>query len=288
MGIYQLWGTANGLYRYNLKAKTIEPVLKNVPVLSLFAGTQQIIWVGTDAQGIWQLSPSREKFHTYSSENTPSFGNSAVRTFFEDHNHSLWVGTKGDGIYTFNRKDDKLELNPKQHFTMDNGLLNNSVFTIVQGQDNEYWIGTDGQGINYFDTVNKKIYTLSAGENILKKINLSSVYSILPTEKNSLWVGTSGYGMYKLEIDRSTRPYKIKKYTQYIYRNDHGSSLSNNIVYSIIKDDATHLWIATRGGGLNRFNILTEQFQNYRYSPTSTDFISSDDILCLFKDNGSL
>jgi len=289
MGIYQLWGTANGLYRYNLKPKTIEPVLKNVPVLSLFAGTQQIIWVGTDAQGIWQLSPSREKFHTYSSENTPSFGNSAVRTFFEDHNHSLWVGTKGDGIYTFNRKDDKLELNPKQHFTMDNGLLNNSVFTIVQGQDNEYWIGTDGQGINYFDTVNKKIYTLSAGENILKKINLSSVYSILPTEKNCLWVGTSGYGMYKLEIDRSTCPYSIKKYTQYIYRNDRANSLSNNIVYSIIKDDATHLWIATRGGGLNRFNILTEQFQNYRYSPTSTDFISSDDILCLFKDTrGSL
>ena len=289
MGAYQLWGTATGLYRYNVKTKTIEPVLKNVPVLSLFAGTQQIIWVGTDARGIWQLSPSREKFHTYSSDNSPSLGNSAVRTFFEDRNHTLWVGTKGDGIYTFYGKEDNLESNPKKHFTTDNGLLNNSVFTIVQGQENEYWIGTDGQGINYYDTVNKKIYTLSAGMNILKNLNLSSVYSILPTEKNILWVGTSGYGMYKLEIDRTTRPYSIKKYTQYIYRNDNATSLSNNIVYSIIKDDATHLWIATRGGGLNRFNILSGQFQNFRYSSASTGFISSDDILCLYKDtHGSL
>src|ERR1035437_2211125 len=50
MDSYQLWGTATGLYRYDLKANTIEQVLPNVSVLSLAAGTQQIIWVGTDTQ----------------------------------------------------------------------------------------------------------------------------------------------------------------------------------------------------------------------------------------------
>ena len=284
MGSYQLWGTANGLYRYDLKTKVIEPLLPNVSILSLFRGTQKIIWVGTDTQGIWQLSPSREKFHTFSSDNIPSFGNSSVRTFFEDRNHILWVGTKGSGIYTFTRKEDKPETTIKQHFTTANGLLNNSVFTIVEGQGNEYWIGTDGQGINYYDILTKRILTLSVNESLLREINLSSVYSILPTDKNTLWVGTSGYGMYRLEIDRSTNPYSIKNYTQYIYKSGRSTSLSNNIVYSIIQDDATHLWIATRGGGLNRFNRLTGQFQNYRYSSAGAGFISSDDILCLYKD----
>ena len=285
MDTYQLWGTSNGLYLYDLKTKNLETELSNVSVLSLFAGTQQIIWVGTDSQGIIQLSPSREKFHTYSSDNIPSFGSSAVRTFFEDSNRTLWVGTKGNGIYTFNRKDDKPETNFKLHLTTANGLLNNSVYTIVEGQEkNEYWIGTDGQGINYYDTRAKRIFTLAVTESMRKMINLSSVYSILPTDKNILWVGTSGYGMYKLEIDRSTSPYSIKNYAQYIYKNDHSASLSNNIVYSIIRDDDTHLWIATRGGGLNRFNRLTGQFQNFRYSSRGDDFISSDDILCLYKD----
>ena len=285
MDTYQLWGTANGLYLYDLKTKSVEMILPNVSVLSLCAGTQQIIWVGTDAQGIFQLSPSREKFHTYSADNVPAFGNSSVRTFFEDRNRILWVGTKGNGIYTFNRRGDKYEATYTHHFTTSNGLLNNSVFTIVQGQGNEYWIGTDGQGINYYDTGTKKIQTLSSNESIQKKINLSSVYSILPDGMNTLWVGTSGYGMYKLEIDRTTHPYSIKSFKQFIYKTNVSTSLSNNIVYSIIRDDATHLWIGTRGGGLNRFNCLTEKFQSYRYSSEGTDYISSDDILCLYKDS---
>ena len=283
MNGYQLWGAASGLYRYNLKTNVLETVLPNVSVLSLIAGTQQIVWVGTDTQGVWQLSPSREKFHTYSAENIPAFGSSAVRTFFEDRNRALWVGTKGSGIYTFNRKTDNQESGFNQHFTTANGLLNNSVFTVVEGQENEYWIGTDGRGINYYDTKKLKMCTLLVNDSLRRKVNLSSVYSILPTDNNVLWVGTSGYGMYKLEIDRSTNPYSIKNYKQYIFKNNH-SSLSNNIVYSIIRDDASHLWIATRGGGLNRFNRQTEQFQNFRFSSNSSDFISSDDILCLYKD----
>jgi len=285
MDTYQLWGTGNGLYRYNLKTKSIETVLPNVSVLSLFTGTQHIIWVGTDAQGILQLSPSREKFNTFSSDNIPSFGTSSVRTFFEDRNRILWVGTKGSGIYTFNRSVDKPSTAFTQHFTTAEGLLNNSVYTIVEGKGNEYWIGTDGQGINYYDSGTKKMLTLSTNESLQKKINLSSVYSILPDGPNTLWVGTSGYGMYKLEIDRSTQPYSVKNFTQYIYKTNLSTSLSNNIVYSIIRDDATRLWIATRGGGLNRFNCLTGRFQNFRYNPEGTDFISSDDILCLYKDS---
>ncbi len=281
---FQLWGTGSGLFRFDLKTQQVESVLPDISVLSLYSGSQQIVWVGTDMQGVWQLSPSRENFHAYSSENISSFGQSAVRTFFENKNGLLWVGTKGSGIYTFNSVGDKGELTTVQNLTIADGLLSNSVFTISQGQGNEYWIGTDGRGINYYDTQSKKIYTLFVNESSQREINLSSVYSILPTEQNILWVGTSGYGMYKLEIDRSTKPYSIKTFKQYIFRGDQPSSLSNNIVYSIIRDDASHLWIATRGGGLNRFDMRTEQFQTFRFSADNQEFISSDDVLCLYKD----
>jgi len=281
---YQLWGTANGLFRFDFATKKVELVLPNVSVLSLLTGSQQIVWVGTDMQGVWQLSPSREKFHTYSAENIPSFGNSAVRTFFEDKNSTLWVGTKGSGIYTVSRTGTKNGALNVQHLTTANGLLSNSVFTIVQGHESEYWMGTDGRGINYFDTRTNKINTLFISDSLQRKVNLSSVYSILPADASTLWVGTSGYGMYKLEIDRTTSPYSIKKYKQFIFKNKSKSSLSNNIVYSIIRDDDTHLWIATRGGGLNRFDLRTEKFLSFRFSANRTDNISSDDILCLYKD----
>ena len=281
---FQYWGTEDGLFKYDLKTKKLNTVLPNVSVLSLFAGTQQIIWVGTDMQGVWQLSPSREKFHSFSSENIPTFGNSAVRTFFEDKNRMLWVGTKGSGIYTFSHKGENLEPKFINHFSMADGLLSNSVFSIVGGRNNEYWIGTDGRGINYYDSKSEKLSTLFVSDSLLRNVNLSSIYSILASGENILWVGTSGYGMYKLEIDRTTQPYSIKTYKQYIFEKSRPTSLSNNIVYSIIQDDDTHLWIATRGGGLNRFDITTEQFTAYRFSSEDSGSISSDDILCLYKD----
>ena len=280
---YQLWGTSNGLFRFDPKTKQVESVMPNISVLSLCRGTQQIVWVGTDMQGVWQLSPSRDSFRSYSAENIPSFGNSAVRTFFEDPSQMLWVGTKGSGIYTVNQNPNSTKSANNQHFTTSNGLLSNSVFTIVKGQESEYWIGTDGRGINYYDIKAKKIKTLTIPANIIQKVNLTSVYSILPTDKSTLWVGTSGYGMYKLEIDRTTNPYSITTYKQYIFEKSK-KSLSNNIVYSIINDDANHLWIATRGGGLNRFNKKTETFETFRFSSNNSGFISSDDVLCLYKD----
>ena len=281
---YQLWGSANGLFLFDPKSKALETLLPNISVLSLCAGTQQIIWVGTDMQGVWQLSPSTEKIRSYTASTIPSFAGSAVRTFFEDRNQTLWVGTKGGGIFTFSKKDKYPANNFEKNFTTLNGLMSNSVFTIVEGQQSEYWIGTDGRGVNYYDTKAKKIKALFVDDKLQRKVNLSSVYSILPTNENTLWVGTSGYGMYQLVIDRSTNPYSIKSFRQYIYKKNSTSSLTNNIVYSIIRDDASHLWIATRGGGLNRFNIQTEQFQNFRFSVDNSNFISSDDILCLYKD----
>lgn len=285
----QLWGSGSGLFSYNANTKQVETVLNNVPVLSLQAGSQQIIWVGTDMQGVWMLTPPRENFQTFSSENIPGFGKSAVRTFFEDENGMLWVGTKGSGIYVFGKQETEGQLTTKKLFTTAEGLLNNAVYTIVPGKGNEYWIGTDGDGINYYDISSKSINVLKIPESIKKKVNLSSVYSIYVESENLIWVGTSGYGMYKIEINRATQPYTILSYKQYIYRNDQPASLSNNIVYSIIRDDNEHLWVGTRGGGLNRFHLKTEQFQTYRFSSDNPGFISSDDVLCLYKDkNGYL
>ncbi|MDD4922146.1 MAG: two-component regulator propeller domain-containing protein, partial [Bacteroidales bacterium] len=281
---YQLWGTTKGLFHFDPKTRKVDILLPNVSVLSLYEGTQQIIWVGSDMQGIWQIFPSREKLKSYSTENIPSFSNSAVRTFFEDPERKLWVGTKGSGIYTFLQKGEKPEVSSVKQYTTQDGLLSNSVFTIIKGQKSEYWIGTDGRGINYYDTREKKIFSVYVNNNMLHHVNLSSVYTILPTNDNTLWVGTSGYGMYQLTIDRSTKPYSIRSYKQYIFKKDNPSSLNNNVVYSILRDDDAHLWLATRGGGLNRFNMKTEKFVKFRFSPDNPGFISSDDILCLYKD----
>lgn len=279
-----LLGTSNGLYSLEPASGEVQLVVPSVAVLSLFAGSQKIVWVGTDMQGVWQLSPSREKFNAYLSENINPLSRGAVRAFAESDDGLLWVGTKGSGIFTYQAKDHPGKLTLTEHFDAASGLLSNSVYTIVRGSGNELWIGTDGQGINYYDKSRHRFFALQAGGNPARQINISSVYSILPDGDNVLWVGTSGYGMYRLVVNKSTTPYSIQSFKQYIFEEGNPSSLSNNIVYSIIRDNKDHLWIATRGGGLNRFDLRNGRFQAFRYISGNRKTISSDDILSLHKD----
>ena len=281
---FMFLGSENALYRYNLKTKELETILSNTSVLSLYKGTQGIIWVGTDMQGIWQLSPPKEKFNSYSSSNIAGFGKSAVRTFQTDKNDNLWVGTKGNGIFVFTHAEETDKLEMKSHFSTADGLASNSVFSISQGFNSNFWIGSDGNGINYYDFTNNKINTLLIPDSLTRKINLTSVYCILPVSENLLWVGTSGYGMYKLEINTTSKPYSVRNFKQYFYNEKAQTSLSNNIIYSIIQEDNHHLWIATRGGGLNKFNTANETFQVFKSKPDNPTTLSSNDILTLYKD----
>jgi signal transduction histidine kinase/ligand-binding sensor domain-containing protein/DNA-binding response OmpR family regulator len=276
-------GSAKGLFRFNAKEGRVSTVLQNATVLSVYAGTQQIVWVGTDMQGVWQLSPTQEKFISYpGTADAAVFNNCAVRAFFLDSEDCLWIGTKGDGISVFTRNASGRQ-SLKGRFDVSNGLLDNSVYTIIDGKE-EIWIGTDGKGINYYDKRRRMLASVSIPDSLKGKISLSSIYSILPDGGDVLWVGTSGYGLYQLVVDRSDNPYSIKSFRQYVYK-DGQPSLSNNIVYSIIRDDATHLWIATRGGGLNRFDTASGKFETLHFWPESRNYESSDDVLCLCKDS---
>ncbi|MDR1416121.1 MAG: response regulator [Prevotellaceae bacterium] len=280
---HQVWGTSNGLYYYDIEKREVTRVLPAIQLLSLCKGTQQIIWVGTDMQGIYMLSQPRSTFYAYTAGSALGFGKDAVRCFLENDRNELWVGTKGGGIFIFD-KTSSASIRCKQRITTSEGLINSSVFTIAQGQGGEYWIGTDGYGLNYFDVKANQLSALSISQEQRRGINLSSVYAILPTDSNTLWVGTSGYGMYKLCINRRTQPLSVQSYKRYMFDGGRHGSLSSNIVYAIVADDSAYLWIGTRGGGLNRFNTQTETFQAYRFSSSQPQSISSDDILCLKKD----
>lgn len=276
-----LWGGANALYMFNPQTQESEKLLDKLSVLSLLSGSQSIIWVGTDTRGVFQLTPTREKFKLFSSDNIAFFGRDAVRAFYQDEKGILWVGTKGSGVYGLSNNADDLSV--IIHFSTQNGLLNNSVYCLTPGVNGEMWIGTDGTGLNYYNPKTNKLNQLNIGTIEKNGHKLTSVYSIL-TMDNTIWIGTSGNGMFKLEIDRNTNPYSVKSYKQYIFNKKERSTLSNNIVYSIIKAGNNSLWIGTRGGGINHFNIKTESFKTYLISNNEEDLISANDIISLYKD----
>jgi signal transduction histidine kinase/ligand-binding sensor domain-containing protein/DNA-binding response OmpR family regulator len=277
-----LLGTDNGLFRYTPFDRQLKSMLPSVPVHSLLAGTQDILWVGTDNFGVMMLAPLRHKFNNYSSQNIRGFNGGAIRAFYEDDDGYLWVGTKGNGVYKI-QKDGAGKMSTSAHYTVENGLLSNAVFTIRKGSGNECWIGSDGHGLNYIDPSSNRIETLVIPPSV-HPVNISSVYAILVTGENTLWIGTSGQGICRLEIDKTTKPYSVRQAKQYLYDKNDPNALSNNIVYAIVQAGDSALWLGTRGGGINLFHIGRETFSHLRFAADDPNSLSCDDVICLRKD----
>lgn len=90
------------------------------------------------------------------------------------------------------------------------------------------------------------------------------IYCIYQDHKGFIWFGTKDglnkYDGYKFEI----------------YRNQPGNkrSLSNNNIRAIVEDKSGNLWIGTFGGGLDKFNPVTQRFTVYRNNPRDSSSLS--------------
>jgi len=71
-----------------------------------------------------------------------------------------------------------------------------------------------------------------------------------------------------------------------VFRHEHGSanSLSSSNFGKLIQDRSGMIWYGTWGGGLNRYNPLTDTFTHFRYDPDDSTSISQDRTEALYED----
>ena len=260
-----------GCIRYNLKDNTsteLPQLPAKAPIFTIYIGSQNILWVGTDGQGVLEVYEHSSPFHTIKTDYP-------VRCFCEEDNGNILVGTKGEGILLLDKQKRQVE----PYLSTDNGLISNSVYTIRKNMSGDIFIGTEGTGINYIPLNSSQV----------KKLNIpaeyptfKAVYSILFTHNDSLlWLGTSGYGLNKISLQREGKSYKVTEMKQ--YKSPGPSSPSNNIIYSVIAGyNENELWLGTRGGGINKFDITSECFQQI-HEIDSTLSLTNNDILYLTK-----
>ncbi len=82
------------------------------------------------------------------------------------------------------------------------------------------------------------------------------VWKILQDQRGFIWF-TSPKGLFRFDGHRTIRYQYNEKSTQ---------GLSGHPGRALLEDKDGNLWVSTRGGGLNRFDPMTEQFQSFRKS----------------------
>lgn len=254
-GSFHYLGTEQGLFRMNTSTGATECILQDVPVLSVNCGIQGIVWVGTDMNGVWQLSRIPYDFGA----RTDCFGGNAVRCFVQMPSGHLAVGTKGSGIYLFSS-----DTRQAGHLTRKNGLLHDSVYC-MEDDGEIIWIGSDGTGLNYQDKRSGRIHTLALPDSL----QLSSVYDIAVQGRDTLWAGTGGYGLFRLLLDRSKDPIRVTECVHYT-----PETLGSGMVYSLLPSWHGSMFVGTRGAGLQIVRRSTGELSRLHND-------TADDILCL-------
>lgn len=273
-----LFATASGVAE--VKGFTSSSWIYNGISLSVLKGSQNITWIGTDAQGLHGILPSAKFFSSYTRDELPWIGSYAVRAMTKDKLGRLWIGTKGGGMMSVSHLGSNLM--SAIHFDTSNGLADNSVYSLLATRTGDIWIGGDGNGIQYYSQRHNKILPLGyIGKG--RQPSIQSVYDILQQNDSTLWVATSGHGLFRLRLVYKNGIYHISSFRQF-NSSQHLNALKSNIIYSLAMQGSNRLWIATRGGGLSCMNLSNFHIDTYRKNVSVGHSISSNDVISVFVD----
>lgn len=263
------------VYVYDIPQRTFVKLsqVPDINILSLCYGSQDILWVGSDGQGVIQIYNDGIEFNKTPNDRLFSARNCPVRAFFKDSRGNTYVATKGNGIRVLHADGS-----PGAVYDTSCGLGNNSVYALSEGFGDDLFIGHDGEGLDVLSLTTGRISTIRPAAGT----RFGSVYAIYRDPADGcVWLGTNGYGLIGLQLAESGGRYEVRAQKVYVNDKKDDTSLGNNTVFAIAPAGGGKLWVGTRGGGLNLFDMRSGKFS--RYTTSSGEYpVSSNDILSLY------
>ncbi|MEP4533053.1 MAG: two-component regulator propeller domain-containing protein [Cyclobacteriaceae bacterium] len=196
----------------------------------------------------------------------------ALWTIFIDQKDHLWIGTDTKGVIIgTDRQDDFLVIDNLLHKT------SCKVQAITQGADGRIWIGTGTQGVYVYNPENGKIDQFKREPGKASALHDNNVTKIIVSSNDNIFIG-----FYLNGIDKVT----VVPFHNFRHNPRDNTSLSDDHVFTIYKDQADQMWFGTFGGGLNLMRDSENgEFRSYRHKPNDPQTISHDWVRSIYEDS---
>jgi PAS domain S-box-containing protein len=308
-----LWiGTQRGLNRRDpadgsFTTYTEKDGLAFNTVNSIYQDSEGVLWIGTN-RGLNRMENGKiSRFILMKHKTDPS-----IWPIVEDRDRNLWIGTYGEGLYRL-RRTNKAEADRAYDIsviTTGGGLNDDIIWSLYEDREGNLWIGSDNGGLNRLRDGKLTTYTRRHG------LSDNRVYSICEDRRGNLWIGTNEGGLNRMTGEKGEETFTVYTTPQEVpdnrvwsiregrdgimwistesggldrmeYNDRDGAvsftryttkdGLSNDIITDIW-NGRDSLWLATYGGGVNRF-------KNGKFTAfTTKEGMSNNYILCLLED----
>lgn len=313
---YMWFGTGDGLNRFDGYSFRLYPhnpkdsnSISDNFISVVFEDMDGHLWIGTIEGVLNRFERATEKFHRikiprdnlsalpiiedfYSYPIFISRNNSnTITSIAEDRQGNIWFGTWSEGLLKYNKKTG--EFKRYLYDAEDKGSLSfNRIKHIYFDSSDAIWVSTFGGGLNYCKREDRYKFdeemTFVRFKNSLNnEFSLSDdrITNVIEDRYKNIWVATFGGGLNCLHNEERKNISTAAKFTH--YRADEKNSVNNDIIISMVESENS-LWIATFGGGLNKFNYSTKNFSSYTNDPLDENSIIDDNLLSLCRDQSGI
>lgn len=253
------------------------------PIRGFYIDENKYLWVASQGGGLISYDRSKEKFEFFThSEKIPStISTDLVQNIYDDGQY-MWIGTQ-EGLNRFDKKSKTFKrfyIDPSNPGLNVNGINYNIIE--IKRMPGYLWFGTNGSGLVRFDkekeTFKKYTYDPEDATSLNSRANFVRTVWYSKSRPDELWTGTTN-GINILNL-------KTETFRYYNYDPKDSTSLSHPNVMNFYEDKNGYIWVATYGGGLNRFDPKTEKF--LRFTQENSDLPNNGVYGCLPDENGNL
>ncbi|QCX37620.1 response regulator [Aureibaculum algae] len=235
--------------------------LKANSVMGIVKDKSDRLWIGMDGGGIDIYNLKTDKYtHINKEENFPYSGLTSdyIETIFIDSKENIWAGSWDSGIFLL-KKGHKKFINYNIENTKGK-LTSNTILSISEDPDGTIWIGTFFKGLHSFDPVSKEITHYNSKPFVENGITTSDVRKVLVDPESNIWLGTTK-GLFKIKKIPSGQ-FSIVSMEKRLSEK-YGNYASANHILSLHLGTDNILWIGTRGAGLCKYNLNTDELEWY-------------------------
>lgn len=236
--------------------------LKAGIVRSVLEDHEGNIWIGLIDKGLAVLNRKTGKYRFYEGNlnQKGALTGNHITALFQDSQHTIWLGEWDTGLLRYHPDNDTFE-RVLSWGSKRNSLLDNRIQLIRESKPGVLWIGTEG-GLNRYDIKNKVLTAFFHQQNNKNSLNATGIQSnaFVQDSVGNLWVGMWSGGFNKIEFTDSTQT--IANFKGWKNSIENKDALSSDNVISLHLSKNT-LWIGTFGGGLMKFDILSEKFTHF-------------------------
>jgi ligand-binding sensor domain-containing protein/GAF domain-containing protein len=173
----------------------------------------------------------------------------------------LWLARHGVGLQRFDLETEEIVATYRHDPRDEHSLGDDRVTGIFPGRDGTLWLATRS-GIEHFDPAAGTFARYLHRPEDPRSVP-DGVLALYDDGAGKIWLGTDGDGLQR--FDRTAGVVTM------VYEEE-SSGLPNNVVYSILPDEAEQLWLTTNNG-LVRFDPEAETLYTY----TSRDGLQSNE-----------